>query len=234
MKANRNKLHNPKAYSKNRGTAMIAAIIIIAVLMVFTFSLMLVTYTLYASQNKKLASQRNREAANTLSVAIRKELESDSANADSWLWRYLRCNLYQDSTWPYYDPDAPSENAYRYFNLYRNSNYEVDGFPGNVKLRMYWSLPPGITLSDVQKLSDLPIDDKKNAILYVEIICETAKQSYTVQNKYKISISQFDSTAEDISEKRTLEKTVSDKNFNPMALTISDNEKWRFVFQQYN
>ena len=232
MKKNRKTYSTKKRFNSNRGTAMIAAIIIIAVLMVFTFSLMLVTYTLYASQNKKLASQRNREAANTLSVALRNELESDTANSDSWLWRYLRCNLYQDNTWPYYNPDAPSEDAYRYFKLYKNNNYNVDGYPGSIKLCIYWSLPKGVSLTGNQKLADLPVDDKKNAILYVEIICETAKQTYTVLNKYKISVASFDSNSEDESEQRTLEKTASDNRFNPMSLDIKDNEKWRFKFQQ--
>lgn len=232
MKKTYNKKSNLKAYIKNKGTAMIAAIIIIAVLMVFLFSLMLVTYSLYSSQNIKLASQRNREAANSLSVALRKELESDNANSNSWLWKYLRCNLYQDNTWPYYDPAAPSDNAYRYFNLYKNSNYNVDGYPGSIKLCMYWSLPKGVSLNGGQKLSDLSPDEKKDAILYIQITCETAKQSYTVLNKYKISVASFGSDIDDENEQRLLEKTADDDRFNPMSLDVNNNEKWRFKFQQ--
>ena len=51
----------------NKGAAMMLTIIIIAVLVVFTFSLILISYNLYASQNKNLSSDRNAEAANSLS-----------------------------------------------------------------------------------------------------------------------------------------------------------------------
>ena len=43
---------------RNRGAAMVIAIIVVAVLMIFAFSLLLVSYTLFATQNKKVASKK--------------------------------------------------------------------------------------------------------------------------------------------------------------------------------
>ncbi len=217
-------------YFKDNGATMIVAIIIIAVIMIFAFSLMLVTYTLYASQNKNVASQRNREAANSLSIALKNELESETAYNDSWLWKYLRCNLYQDNTWPYYDPSDighDSAHAFRYFNLKKNANYDVDGYPGDIKLCMYWCLPDGVSISNADKVSEISIDKKNNAYLYIEIICETASQKYTKKDIYIIDVSGFDSNSiDDVSKKSNLEIMSRNKIYNPMNLYVNPNEKW--------
>lgn len=218
------------SYKNNKGAAMIVAIIIIAVLMIFTFSLMLVTYTLYASQNKKIANMKNREAANTLSKVLNQELSGDSVYTDSSLWKYLRCNLYQKDTWPYYDNSVSgytSDYAYRYFDVCKNANYAVDGYPGEIKLCIYWTLPRGTTLSSDKTLNDLSIDEKRDAMLFIEIICETGGQTYTVLNKYKMVVSQLDENI-DSSEIYALDKLADDLGYNPMRLPINNNEKWRF------
>jgi len=226
--------HSKTKYSRNKGMTMIVAIIIIAIVMIFTFSLMLVTYTLYASQNKNIASQKNREAANSLSIAIREELTSDTASDDSWLWKYLRCNLYQNDTWPYYEPSVSgheSEYAYRYFNLKKNANYDVDGFPGSIQLCIYWCIPEDPDRAEAIKVSELSTNDKDGSYLYIEIICESGSQKYTVTDKYKIDISGFDLTnPEDLSEQNRLGIMQRSSNYNPMDLDVDNSEKWRFVF----
>ena len=230
MKNYLNDFNKKTSYKNNKGAAMIVAIIIIAVLMIFTFSLMLVTYTLYASQNKKIANMKNREAANTLSKALDKELAGDSVYTDSSLWKYLRCNLYQNDTWPYYDNSVSgytADYAYRYFDVCKNANYNVDGYPGKIKLCIYWVLPKGTSIPNDKTVNDLSIDEKKDATLFIEIICETGGQTYTVLNKYKMTISQLDESS-DASEIYALEKLADDQNYNPMHLPINNNEKWRF------
>ena len=126
----------------NDGSTMVVAIIIIAVLIVFTFSLMLITYTLYASQNKRISSMKCSEAANTLSLAIGKDIdakrsidEDECPEKKSYLYQYLRYNIYQDSTWPYYlndnDAEHNKEVATRYFRLINNKKtvYDKEGEP---------------------------------------------------------------------------------------------------------
>ena len=126
------------SYLNNKGATMMAAIIIMAILIVFTFSLTLIAYTLYASQNKNIASMRCVEAANTLSIALEKDLtyvyESDVDPIDknslypereSFLYRYIRYNICQDDvTWPYFVSDGTENHdrkaACRYFDLKYN------------------------------------------------------------------------------------------------------------------
>ena len=219
----------------NNGTAMIVAIIVIAVVMIFAFSLMLVTYTLYASQSKKVASQRNREAANSLSIALRNELQSEEAYKNSALWKYLRCNIYQSATWPYYDKtkeNYTSDYAFRYFNLKKNANYNIDGYPGSVKLCVYWCLPKDAVISEGEELSQLSVDRKKDSYLYIEIICETGGQTYSIKDKYKIQINDFDDNNPDHdAEKNMLSSIESDSKYNPMGLNINENEKWEFIYE---
>ena len=73
------KRKNNNLTSNNKGASMIVAIIIMGILIVFTFSLMLVAYTLYASQTKNIASMKCSESANTLSQAIEDELSDENA-----------------------------------------------------------------------------------------------------------------------------------------------------------
>lgn len=230
-------LPKKKGYLNNNGATMIVAIIVIAILMIMTFSLMLVTYTLYASSNKKAASERNSTAANSLSLAIEKELTSDDAIDNSWLWKYLRCNLLQDTTWPYYDPDYTGhteEEAFRYFKLKYNNNYpikgiNIDGFPGEVRLCMYW-MPPTDVDYNGKELSSLSISERSNIELCIEIICDTGSQSYTVKDTYEIAISELMMEIDsDQQMKKKLDAFKNDKNknlYNPMKLNINSMERW--------
>ncbi len=223
------------AAQNNRGSALFVVIIIIGILIIFAFSLLLVSYTLYASQNKRAASLKCSEAANSLSLALEDELEGETAYENSWLWDYLRMNLLQNSdvTWPYYDPGVTghtSEYAYRYFDLKYNTNYSVDGFPGQIKLCMYWTLPEDSGLSD-DEIAAASEDDKNGSHLYIEIICSSGSQSYTVLNKYTINVSKVDtSDTDDQTYMEHIDEVRPDTKKNPLGNTINHNEKWEFVF----
>ena len=224
-------------YLNNNGATMIVAIIMIAILMIMTFSLMLVTYTLYASSNKKAASERNSVAANSLSLALEKELTAEDAIDNSWLWKYLRCNILQNETWPYYDSEYSGhteDDAFRYFKLKYNNNYplngiDIDGFPGDVTLCMYWT-PPAEASYNGRDLSGLSISEKTNIELCIDIICDTGSQSYTVKDTYEISISELMLEIDsDQRMKKKLDAFKTDKNkslYNPMNLNINSMERW--------
>lgn len=139
--------YNRKSYRNSKGATLIMAIIIMTILIVFTFSLTLIAYTLYASQNKNISSMKCAEAANTLSVALSKELtyeyvDKDNAEknkfpeTESYLYRYLRYNICQDDqTWPYYVSDSiaghDKDSAYRYFDLKYNTAKKIYDDNGN-------------------------------------------------------------------------------------------------------
>lgn len=223
----------------NRGTSMIVAVVIITILMIFCFSLLLASYTLYSSQNKKAASKRNSEAANTLSVALEKELTSDSAEKDSALWKYLRCNLIQDTTWPDYRPgvDGHTKDAYRYFDLnynYHKNYFEgsglegLEGFPGKVELCVYWMLPDGVILSSGQNVSEI---NPNGTRLFVEIHCETASQTYIVTNEYVLSSTQYGGDNASKTRKKRLQTVtgISD-TYNPMHNPVNADQDWTWTF----
>lgn len=226
--------NHSKLNNKNRGAALVFVIIIVTIIIILIFSLLLVTYNLYASQNKKAASLRSSEAAKSLSVALENELTDEDAYANSWLWKYLRFNMVQQNTWPYYDSGLSGhteEYAFRYFDLKANSNYSVDGFPGETKLCVYWELPDGVSISDGDSISDLTIDQKKNFKVYIEITCTTGNQSYTIKNKYLVDVTNY--TSEDDDEKSLLNSDSEDEDYNPLKIVATeykDGEKWRFKF----
>ena len=231
----RKKRSRNTSLSNNRGSALFVVIIIIGVLVIFAFSLLLVSYTLYASQNKRAASLRCSEAANTLSEAMKGELEDEEAYSRSWLWVYLRYNLFQnsDKTWPYYDPNKAghtSEYAYRYFNLKPNTNYGVEGFPGEIELCMYWTLPEDSVLED-DELEVASIEEKDGAHLYIDVICSSGSQSYTLQDKYRINVTEY--TPADADKVAAIEDDFTNKKKNPLGNNIQTNEDWEFEYEKH-
>ncbi len=229
----------------NKGSAMVVAIIIIAILIIFTFSLMLVSYTLYASQNKRVAGVRCSEAANTLSIAMKTELEDENACQNSDLWKYLRFNLMQ-ADWTFYDPNETGHGeaeAFRHYNMKINPNYidtehgknTIDGYPGKIDICIYWMLPEEMYedenfKSSTVDVSSLTMAQKKNIRLFMEITCETASQSYTVKNEYRLNIDEYnDEINSEKNEKKDLEnKYASNSLYNENGRTIIYTEKWRW------
>jgi len=206
----------------NRGTAMMVVVVIVGILMIFCFSLLLASYTLYATQNKNAASKRNAEAANTLSKALETELtRGDATEKDSALWKYLRCNINQEN-WKsgeikYFDMNYNRSNTY-----FDSENPALDGYPGKVQLAMYWMPPKGHEGEEV-------CADPDGIRLTVEITCETASQSYTISNRYLLSSTNYDDNIyEDRNLKYRLEQVISNTtSYNVYGYTnIDSNKKW--------
>ena len=180
----------------NKGVAMIVCITVIAILIIFCFSLLLVSYTLYASQNKNLQSNRNAEAAKTLSTALTEELKA--GEDDSFLCNYLRYNIVAKDagdgkyafTWPYYEIDAEGNeidghdkaNAMRYFELTKTEGVGVEGFPSKVELCMYWMKP------ESEKQQERFPADMNKLRLFLEITCLSGSQSYVIKNEYRLEV----------------------------------------------
>lgn len=242
-------------YLGNKGATMIAAIIIMTILIVFTFSLTLIAYTLYASQNKNVASMKCEESANTLSLAIQKELgyvkEGDDDDKslypekESYLYRYLRYNICQDDkTWPYYVSDSTvghtRTDACRYFTLlFNNVKTEtvdeeeekiktVEGMPGRTEVCIYWMLPEnsGIKINETGKDK---LNDKNGIRLFIEVTCEAASQSYTVKREYKLVEESYGDTGIEAWRKNYISESLTDNSnemTNPLGCSIDTNRKW--------
>lgn len=214
---NRKKLN--KSYQMNHGVTLVVAVVIIAILIVFTFSLTLIAYTLYSSQNKNLASMKCAEAANSLSAAISDELTYSDKDAnrfpeyDSYLYKYLRYNLcHPDVTWPYYDESAPAEHgktvAFRRFDLNYNTKkyvYDENGEKKKEKDEDGNDTDTDMAVDHVEGLPGttqvciywmLPEDSnsatsRAGTRLFIEVTCEAASQSYTVTKEYTLEIQQY-------------------------------------------
>ena len=201
---------------KNDGVAMIVCITIISILVIFCFSLLLASYTFYASQNKNTQSDLNAEAAKTLSMALREELTESSEKSN--LVKYLRYNVQQDS-WPYYEPSTSgheAEYAKRYFNLNVNGDTVLDGYPGMVSVSMYWMLP------EPEEEEETPdADDINRTRLFIEVECKSGSQSYVVVSEYQLSV---------FNENSTYIAQSTKKSFNPANKTINTNEVWKWGF----
>lgn len=226
----------------NKGAAMMLTVVLIMVIMIFAFSLILVSYTLYSSQTKNLSSARNMEAVNSLSLALQDELEDDDASTNSALWKYIRCNVaYNDSStdwldWPYYAEDSDgnevsghtAKEAYRYFTL--DKNPDIEGFPAQTTVCMYWELPEGMTetVFKTKVTSGNPADAivaKTGLRLVMEITAESGSQVYRVTDTYQLSVTETTDTM----EQTAISLASQDLNSNPVSHTISSSEKWKWV-----
>ena len=94
----------------NKGAAMIVALVVMTVLMMFCLSLLLVVYSLYTSILKKNSALQCKEACKTMSFELQSELtEPEYADYESQraakegvtgtggdsLWFYIRYNIWR-------------------------------------------------------------------------------------------------------------------------------------------
>ena len=231
--------HTSKRKLNNKGAAMVLTVVIILVVMIFVFSLILVSYNLYASQTKNLTSTRNAEAVNTLSNALADELTDGDAYLNSNLWKYIRYNIaYNDTSgdwedWPCYllqddgiTAVAGHDRNYacRYFTVDNNSN--IEGTPAVTTVCIYWMPPEGMDAVDfATAIAANPISAKNGLRLIVETTAQTANQVYRVTDIYELSVNKITDAAK-IQELR-LEGEVSE--FNPVPHTVNYDEDWTFV-----
>lgn len=226
----------------NRGAAMMLTVVLIMVIMIFAFSLILVSYTLYSSQTKNLSSARNMEAVNSLSLALQDEMEDADASANSNLWKYIRCNIvYNDTStewldWPYYAENSDgvalaghtSTEAYRYFTL--DKNPDIEGFPARTRVCIYWMLPEGMSEAAFKTMLANPdsadaIIAKTGVRLVMEITAESGSQIYRVTDTYQLSVTE----TTDALEQTAISLASQNPDCNPALHTVSSNEKWAWV-----
>ena len=224
---------------------LIVAVVIIAILIVFTFALTLVAYSLYSSQNKNLSSMKCAEAANTLSTSLADELTfmDDSKDRfpefDSYLYMYIRYNLFHsDKTWPYYYPKKAGHGqseAFRKFELKYNTKKTLsnpDGSPyekvntdetkSTVPVEEVEGLP-GKTVVCIYW--ELPGDADEAALtgtkpiggtkLTIEVTCEAASQTYTAKKELTLDISNYGTGVKDLSRQKAIKDAESNTMVNP-------------------
>ena len=106
---------------ENRGSAMIVAIVVSMVVVVFCLSLLLVSYALFSSSVRRVTQNQCRELSKTISIEIEKELttpaytsfdmqKQDVTDGKNLLWQYLRYNVCQGN-WPYYESESSTDHG---------------------------------------------------------------------------------------------------------------------------
>ena len=207
----------------DRGVAMMVCITIIAILMIFCFSLLAVSYNLYSSQNNSMQADKNAEAAKSLSMAIREELTADSE--DSLLCKYLRYNIITGfdtaknpdkvmPSWPDYKPGSANHeaaDAKRYFKLNKSDSVSINGFPSNTEVCMWWTAPES---------------EEEKAHLFVEVECRSGSQSYVVCSEYEL----WQVGGKNNAIVSTYPTTSTQGAINPAKNSIDRRYKWRWKF----
>lgn len=236
----------------NKGAAMIVALVVMTVLMMFCLSLLLVVYSLYTSTLKKNSTLQCKEACKTMSFELQSELtepvytdyESQSVaqksvtgtGGDS-LWFYIRYNIWQDS-WPYYSSTERGhgkDTAYRYFTITPSEG--VAGMTEDIKVCIYWEKDNTIddTVSDDIATdgtgqeadgSDV-LEQRADTILHVIVTCSKNEQSYSIETEYTLMAGEY----ADITDK-TEEETMLRQGINPYNNSIYKFEKWQWVFSE--
>lgn len=205
-----------KRHRAERGAAMVVAIVVSMVIMVFSLSLLLVTYSLYLSVPGGAISMQCRELAVSLSEEIGQELmrmpEQDAAvqpaEEQTALYGYLRSLLWQEEVWPHYDPEGEIafEKCCRYFSLEIPDGYE--DMADQILMTLYWTIEEAVSIQEDQE------DEHSCAVLHVRIkVCKN-ENSYITEQAYILHV-----TPE--AEKEQLVDTQ-------YGTTININERWSF------
>ncbi len=207
-------------YKQNKGSAMITVLIVVTVLMTIVLSVLQISYRYYISENGSLYSQKCKEAAQSFSEELRKEITASFVDYDeqdekaSEIWNYIRYNLCTEK-WKYEAEEAPkmlnSSDAEKY------KDYNVDLMiqsPGGdeklVKKEFEITLDPddeklngdADTISLVRE--EFPVihltlswqpGEYKNCLngsrLYAETVCTMGDYSYRITNVYKFGGSKY-------------------------------------------
>lgn len=207
----------------NSGSAMIVAIVVSIVLMVFALSLLLVSYSLFSSTANQNTQTKCRELAKSVSLEIREELTTPSySNYDEQkkdildgknpLWSYIRCNLWQ-SNWPYYNESETGHKAANSYKYYKLDAGDLNGMAGQVTVTMYWEI----------ESADPSVETNRSLTkLHVIVKAENDQSSYEAESVYALNCASFvDSTEGEVD-------TVSSSSANPQNNSIYKNENWKW------
>ena len=225
------RIKESKLNKDNRGSAMIVAIVVSIIVIAFTLSLLLVSYSLFVSNERKVTQTQVKELSKSISLEIGDELTrpnyddsqalldaiNNDVNAkycapDYNMWFYIRYNLFQ-TNWPYFKDETTAghvgANAYRYFklNLTGGDTTSYSAMADDISVCMYW------------ECEDFNIKDQ--AVLTVEVTVTKGDQKSTTTSYYELGVSYYSGNMSD-----KVENDKEDHAFNPAGNTIDLNERW--------
>lgn len=217
----------------NEGSAMLIAIVVSIVVVVFCLSLLLVSYSLFTSTSRKVSQTQCRELAKTVSIEIEKELAAPNYSSyadeklacesgDNPLWFYVRYNVCQDS-WPYFeDQDVTGHNskaAYRYFNL-STTGGDVEQYKNmadDISVCMFW-------ISEGNYY-----EEKEDTLLCVQVTVTKHEQKAMVSSYYVLGCGPY--TEDDVTDVEPASGSNMEA-INPNGNIIDIEEHWSWSLQE--
>ncbi|HAF26507.1 MAG TPA: hypothetical protein DCG85_04230 [Lachnospiraceae bacterium] len=197
----------------DHGAALFVVVVIVLVLSILCLSLIMTAGALYNSSKNAIIKLQTQEAAVSVSKEIEKEItkpnytsfadeSNDRSAGKNALWFYLRDNIKNDGTWPYYAEAGNKQNiesanhgaaeAYRYFDLTESGTSELPIVSGDTTVYMYWS--PAGKNDSVDAYDTSP----SGRTLYITVVCEREGGMYTVTSTYKLrTASDYPDTVDD-------------------------------------
>lgn len=171
--------------SNKNGFGLIIAIAIMAVIMMLSLALLLVSFSLYSTAGRQQDADQSRELAQSLSQELQTEIEIDKSipyEADAekkyGLWFYLRYNVCTDS-WNYYNKaerGRTADYAFRYFNVdFEGYTSKTKSLTDKMSILMYWESEQGTT-------------DKNGTGLVVSVTSEVGKSKTTITSHYELTV----------------------------------------------
>lgn len=211
---------------ENRGSAMIVAIVVSMVVVVFSLSLLLVSYALFSSSVRRVTQNQCRELSKTISIEIEKELttpaytsfdmqKKDVTDGKNLLWQYLRYNVCQGN-WPYYESESTTGHdekaAYRYFTLAATGGdtTKYAAMADDISVCIYWENDGSYQIS------------KNDVVLCVKVTCTKGDQMAAMLSKYNLSCMDYENAVEGVD--------AGNKTVNPTDNAIEKKEYWSWSF----
>jgi hypothetical protein len=186
-------------HREERGAAMIVAVIVSMVIMVFSLTLLLSSYALYVSVQGGVTEIQCRELAASISAEVEQELtETDQ---ETPLYSYLRAMLWQEDEWPAYaSEEMKLETVCKYFSLEIPDGYE--DLADQVLMTLYWTVE--------QQEEGAPC-----AVVHISIRAGKNDDAYVTEQAYGVEITR------NTSEEHLVKTTYGTE--------IDENEQWTFT-----
>lgn len=220
--------------NRNKGAALVIAVIIMLLLTMLSLVLLTVSYSLHQTAYR----QRNMEQCKEITQGICKEIHEELCTINNTtfttveevktaiesnqypLWSYLRCSLWQVQ-WPYYNENESLhkfDRACRYFTLEYKNVKTGEEIPGEVTVAIYW-----------ESEKDVTKDEGDDTPVFIQVTCQIGKQKSTITSEYVLHIDT------EVANKYT-GATDDDKKYvvrnqknNPYHNVINLEEKWYFT-----
>ena len=240
---------------QNKGSSMITVLVVVTVLMTIVLSVLQVSYRYFIMENGDVYRQKAREAVQSLSEEMKKELTKNFSSyyepqqgapegESAPIWYFIRYNLGREgSNWKFYDPDDTDRIHYNgdkdKFSLYDIKSFKNSAQSGTEKvftMEAKEAEPSGDIGMVKEELPYITVtltwmpgkydDNLLGTKLYVKTECKMGDYTYHVTDRYRLETGEYDK----VSETDSLYETVEVKE----NVYIYKYHRWIWVYEGKN